>query len=1117
MKTGQMLNKIMTPLLPVPILRRESLVRTLIEAIEPPSMNQIAAHKLILLCAPAGYGKTTLLVNAIQQLSIPCCWYFLEPSDAQPHTFLKTLLASIQLAFPSFGTSISALLEKHENTDGQENWYGILDALIEALHKELSGPYVLALCNYHQVNQHETINNLINRLLAHLPQQAILIIESRALPNLNLASLIANRQFFGLGHNRLCFTAEELHKLAYLQGFTTFSLEEAELLVSTFEGWIAGILLGSSLGYTQLNPLLPSPERNWETPALLADRQQLSIYITNEVFHQETSSYEFLKAISIFDRFTPEQCNELLEINDATRRLIYAEQQGLFIVRSKEPVTKTTAVTYLCHPIVRAVLREDLQHQSIEQYRSLHRRAAQILQRDQQYEQAFMHAIQAQEYTPAIDIMTSIAKSLLDRGDDETVAHWLTMLPEHKIKQDPRLLLVQINIHLTRNEYAQVPALLDDMEAMLDALSAGQERFTYMLLQVELKLARSKLSFYQREFQAAQEFCLQALKLLPIDERPLRIRAYQRLGVCFIVGNGRIQEGIVQFQQALQLSNAQKDERQQATLHRLLANAYGWIGNYTLADYHQTRALQIWEKLDESWSIINSLTGIGLLKLRQGVTQEAEEALTKALTLARETYHFKSGEAYALVALGELHCTQARYIPALTYLEQGLSLAYECQDRYLIHCGLCSLVTTYLFMDEVQTGKFFLDQIVLNEQEEQSYEGLLYYLTQNMFLLAQQAYNEAQQGLERAVAVGRRTNIQFLHIQALLTLAICYARQTKLREARQAIEQANELNKKGDFDYAFIIVSRRYPELKSLLGQSPREDTLPLSASPSAKVQSPPAINGQLTINSPEVAQRLRILAFGEPTVQLDDIPITRWHTARSLELFFLLLEKAGPVQKEIVIDALWPNTTSDQIDTTMRTAIYYLRQAIGKKCIVYRSGCYSLNLPAVFGKQIWHDVALFEMYSNQAKQSLAEGDDVAANKAFTAMVDLYKGDYLQSFYNDWCIPRRDQLRAMYMDAREQLALIAWHNESWEESLQHWQHLLAIDACFEKAHYGIMRCYLRLGKREFALRQYQCCCQNLQEELHTIPNSSIQKLYQRMIQANASEEVAVRHRNLTPE
>lgn len=1107
MDTGQMLNKIRTPLPTVPILRRESLVRLLADAIAPPNMSQIVAHKLILLYAPAGYGKTTLLIDTIQQLPITCCWYFLEFSDARPYTFLKTLLSSIQLSFPAFGIHISALLGEDENTDGHDNWYGILDTLIEALHKEISEPYVLALCNYHKVNQNETINNLINRLLAHLPQQAVLVIESRALPNLNLAPLIANRQFFGLGHNRFCFTAEELYQLAHLQGFTTFSLEAAELLVSTFEGWIAGILLGSSLGYTQLNPLAPSLEENWGTPTLLADRQQLSIYITNEVFSQEAASYEFLKTISIFDRFTPEYCNELLGINDAARQLIYAEQQGLFIVRSKEPAAKTTTAMYLCHPIVREVLREDLQRQSIERYRALHRQAVHILQNDQQYKQALMHAIQAQEYAQAIDIMMSIARNLLDRGDDETVAHWLTMLPEQMLKQDPRLLLVQANIHLTRNEYAQVPTLLDDMETLLDTLSAGQEPFTYMLLQVELKLARSKLSFYQREFRAAQEFCLQALDLLPIDERSLRIRAYQRLGVCFVVGNGRIQEGIVQFQQALQLSIAQKDEWQQATLHRLLANAYGWIGNYTLADYHQTRALQIWEKLDESWGITNSLTGLGLLKLRQGVIQEAEEALTKALTLARDTYHFKSGEAYALVALGELQCTRAHYIQALPYLEQGLSLAYECQDRYLIHCGLCSLATTYLFMDEIQTGKFFLGQVVLKEQEEQSYEGLLYYLTQNMFLLSQQAYSEAQQGLEQAVAVGRRTNIQFLHIQALLTLAICYSRQTQLSEAWQAIEQANELNKKGDFDYAFTIVSRRYPELKSLLEQAPREDIPPLSGSLSQKVQFPPTIHRHSMIPGPNVTHRLRILAFGEPTVQLDDIPITRWHTARSLELFFLLLEKTGPIQKDIVIDALWPNTTSDQIDTTMRTAIYYLRQAIGKKCIIYRSGHYSLNLPAVFGKQIWHDVTLFEIHYHQAKQSLGGNDDAAANKAFTAMVELYKGDYVQSFYNDWCIPRRDQLRGMYMDAREQLALIAWRNESWEESLQHWRYLLAIDACFEKAHYGIMRCYLRLGKRELALRQYQCCRQNLQEELHAVPNSSIQKLYQRIIQTNASEEV----------
>lgn len=1100
MNIDQELKKVRPPTLPLPILHRESLVSMLADAIAPSKASYMTPHKLILICAPAGYGKTTLLADTIKQLSLPCCWYFFDSADGEAFAFLRTLLTSVQTCFPTVGKYLSTWLHEDSDAGAKENWESLLDALLDMLHAEIQERYVIALCNYHKVHHNKIINGLVNRLLARLPQQCILIIESRALPNLDLASLIAHRQFFGLGSGRLCFSAEEIYELAHLQGFTLFSLQDAELFARTFEGWIAGILLGSELGYTQLYPLAPPGKGTRKSHTPLADRRLLSTYITDEIFSQDAAMYEFLKAVSIFDQLTPEYCNALLEIDDAAKSLIYAEQQGLFVTHH-EDTTKSTVGTYHCHPVLQELFRENLRLQSTKRFRDLHRRAAEILQNDQQYEQAWTHAILAQEYDLAISIIISIAPGLIDRGEGDTISHWLAMLPEQMVKQNPWLLLVQANIHLARNEYALVAPLLNAMEMLLDTPSSEQNPSRRTLLQIEHKLAYSKLLFYQRDFPSVQKFCLQVLNMLPLDEYSLRIKAHHRLGVCLIVGSGRIYEGISHLQQALQLSGVQKEERQTATLHRLLASAYGWIGNYTLADYHQMQALRIWEHLDEPRGIINTLTGMGLLKLRQGLTQKAEEVLKKALHLACDVYHFTSGEAYALVALGELYCTQAQYIQALTYLEQGLRLAHACADYYLIHCCLCSLATTYLFMDEIQTGQFFLNQVVLKEEEEQSYEGLLHCLTQAMILLAQQAYLQAQQGIEQAIMLAKQTNIQFLYIQALLLFAICNARQQKMREALETIEQAVALNKKGNFDYTFAVVLRRYPELQSLLDQPQQQlsSVMPNDTFKNAELSVSPPIQ-LIVANDQNSAHKLDIIAFGDPVVLLDDTPITHWHTARSLELFFLLLEKASPIHKDLVIDALWPHTTSKQIDATMRTAIYYLRQVIGKSCVLYRSGFCSLNLSAGYGQQVSYDVALFESDYEEGKKFLENGDEKAAKKAFTHIVELYKGDYLQSFYNDWCISRRDQLRQVYMDALQQLALIAWRNELWEESLQQWQHLLAMDTCFEKAHYGIMRCYLQLGKRELALRQYQRCCQYLQEELHVAPNASIQKLYQRIIQ-----------------
>ena len=157
------------------------------------------------------------------------------------------------------------------------------------------------------------------------------------------------------------------------------------------------------------------------------------------------------------------------------------------------------------------------------------------------------------------------------------------------------------------------------------------------------------------------------------------------------------------------------------------------------------------------------------------------------------------------------------------------------------------------------------------------------------------------------------------------------------------------------------------------------------------------------------------------------------------------------------------------------------------------------LRLDALYGTEVWYDVQAFEEAHARAKQLLEKGEDSGARAHYLKMVELYRGDYVQSFYSDWCTLRRDELRNAYLEARQHLAQIAWRQEQIEESIQHWQHMLAVDNWLESAHYGLMRCYARQGKRGLALRQYQRCKETLEQEFGTAPSTPIQNLYQRLM------------------
>ncbi|HEX7737475.1 MAG TPA: tetratricopeptide repeat protein, partial [Ktedonobacteraceae bacterium] len=1041
--------------MPPTILHREHLSRVLGKALGSGDDTEASSpYNLVLLCAPAGYGKTTLLADTIHYFSLTCCWYFLDHTDLDSILFLKTLIASIRQRFPGFGPQLNAMLTENSARKEPVSQH-LLDAFSNALATDISEHCILALCNYQEVNGSSTINALVSHVLKRLPPQCLLVIESRAQPDLELASLIINRKMFGLSRNGLQFSAQELYELAQVQALPTFSLEEAEQLETTFDGWITGILLGSRFGSTQFELFPPAQSNNRTIPPLHVNRHQLLSFIATEVFRNEEALYTFLRETSLLYKMTPTFCDSLLETSNAASLLERAEYRGLFVTRSdeaEEPV-------YQCQSIVRELFQEDLRRHENDKYRDLHQRAAILYYQKYEYETALNYALEAQSYELAARIILEAAPTLFNQGQSEIVLQFLQRFPPHVTQENARLLLLWVNTYLRRGDFANARVFLDRVEAktiLTEALPTGGN-IEQALTRAGFATAYGKLLLHQGEHTLAQEQLQQALELLPIDERMLRIQAHQQLGICIILSGQLIQEGIAQFQQALRLCHPQMDARLAGELHHQLANAYEWTGNYTIAEHHRRRISAIQERLGQPQSIINNLTGMGSLKMRQGDVKEAEAFFQHILSLTQQSPRFLSSKAYALLGFGELELTRQRFQPALTHLERALDLAQQLEDRYLLNSILNKLALVYLRMGDIQTAHHLLDQMVLRADETRSYERMSYLLVKGTILLAQEGYDEAKVLLAEVMHLTKEITIPWLHSQALARLAASYLAQGQQEQAQQLLQQEITLYPKEDLDYSLQVEFQTYPELKTLL----QEATEPGNYS-SRKVLS---------------TERLSIYALGEPAVLIATTPVTHWRMARAMELYFFLLENRQPLRKDQIIDALWPDANDiGRINQTFRSTIYYLRQAIGEACLVQRSGLYRLDLHAVYG-HFWYDVAAFEEQQRFAKAALAEEDDDCAAQALQKMVDLYRGDYVEAFYGDWCIPRRNKLRAAFMEAHHQLALIAWRKEIWEESLQHWQHLLTLDPCLETAHYGIMRCYMRQGKRDLALRQYQRCSQ----------------------------------------
>jgi len=877
-------SKFIAPALPQTLLHRASLVARLQSIISPAHLearkSASAHYKLILLCAPAGYGKTTLLADFAQHTDIPCCWYFLDSADADATVFLQNLLTSIRQCFPDFGMTLDTLLlnESSDTTSSSDNLHrfdDFIDALVIELQTRISGSCALFLCNYHNVDESPNITHIINRLLQHLPASCVLILESRSTPSIEFATLLAHHQAIGWGNNMLRMTAQEILELASIQGVTSLSKEEAEQLAVSFDGWIAGILLGTRLGDSEL--LLTSTRTHilQSLPSMRVEREKLFAYLVDEIFSLHPTVYTFLKEAAILHQMTPDICDELLDITNAAEHLEYLAQQGMFVVCSDDGPQPV----YTCHPVLRELLCDDLSRHHMERFLELHHRATTIFEARGEYDEAITHAMAAGENAVTVQLIIKAYESPPDKQHPETLLLWIDALPDATVNNHPQLILIRTNIYLTKGDYTSALALLDTASILFAQLPSS-DASTRLKLRVEIMILRSKALFQTGEYQEAQALCQEVLDITPQDEPTLRAEAHARLGICISL-LGQLSSGIAHLQKALQLWGRHTIRNQTADVHAALANAYGLIGNFVLAEHHISRAISYCDQLHDVKGKVNNLTRLATYKQRKGAFAEAEDALKQGLAIAHAIPQFEREEAYVLMNLGSLYQDQGRYDQSLKNLENGLELARELQDNYLINMSLCYLAMNYLLMDDPSTALLIISETHLPEGSEMSFEQAMHDLTHGTALSHQDRFEEALAYFTRLEPSLKAAGLKRELLSAKIRMAGCQLALKKQAETVQTLDEVSTILERQSFYEQLVTTSLKHlPELFRVVRTHPTLSRLRTllhleQVAPTIQEKKSPAPASTRAATEPEPRQvvahpHLKVQAFGEPSVYID-------------------------------------------------------------------------------------------------------------------------------------------------------------------------------------------------------------------------------------------------------
>jgi DNA-binding SARP family transcriptional activator len=234
---------------------------------------------------------------------------------------------------------------------------------------------------------------------------------------------------------------------------------------------------------------------------------------------------------------------------------------------------------------------------------------------------------------------------------------------------------------------------------------------------------------------------------------------------------------------------------------------------------------------------------------------------------------------------------------------------------------------------------------------------------------------------------------------------------------------------------------------------------------------------------------------FGKFQVQRDGQNLDGWNARKGQELLaYLLLHRERTHARQSLADLLWPEKTTEQSMKYLRHTLWQLQTVLDRRIQATDPEFLGLNLKA----GLWLDVMEFEQAYARVQGISGEEWDGQRAQIVQEALNLYRGDLLEGWYQDWCLFERERLQRMYLSMLEKRMAYCEAHGQYELGLECGTCALRYDVAHERIHRRLMRLYYLAGDRTAALRQYERCVTLLREELGVDPSERTLALYRQI-------------------
>jgi LuxR family maltose regulon positive regulatory protein len=616
-------------------------------------------RKLILVCAPAGFGKTTLLGEWVAALPRPAAWLSLDEGDNDPARFLSYFVAALRTIAPSMGEGVLDALGSPQSPPTES----ILTALLNEM-AALAEDSVFVLDDYHVIHA-TAVDDALTFLLEHLPPRVKLVIATREDPPLPIARMRARGQLSELRAADLRFILTEA--AGFLEGAMGLKLsaEEMAALEERTEGWIAGLQLAalSMRGREDVGEFIR---------AFAGDNRYIVDYLTEEVLGSQSDRIRsFLLSTSILDRLSGPLCDAVTGQEGGNARLEALERGNFFVV----PLDDKRR-WYRYHHLFADVLYAYLMTEQPDRVPVLHRRASEWYEHNGSVADAIRHALAAEDFGRAADLVELAVPEMRRSRQEVTLLGWFEALPDELFRVRPVLSVHYAGTLLQSGRLEGVEDRLRDAERWLDTGADVGER---------------------PEGSSAE--------MVVVDKEEFRrlpgsVTIY-RAGIALVVGDVL---GTVKYaRRALDLA-AEDDHFRRGSAAALLGLAYWTSGDLEAGHRSYADGMAHLLRIGHVSDAIGCAIALADMRIGQGRLRDAMGTYERGLRLATEQGEpFLRGAADMHVGMSEIHHERNELDAATKHLLRSEELGEFAglpQNRYRWRVAMARICEAHGDLDD---------------------------------------------------------------------------------------------------------------------------------------------------------------------------------------------------------------------------------------------------------------------------------------------------------------------------------------------------------------------------------------------------------------------------------